>query len=276
MSVEDVAGATRIRATLVRAIESGDFSRCGGLVYARGHVKSIARVVGADVSAVLAEFDRSQQAADADPGSGTVGAVRPGSQGKAGRPPAGPRAGLSAPSLPNPFPPFEAAGKLGRSGNPSARWASLAIGVLVVVAVILGVSWVAGMRQSSGPNAGASPGRPSAVVTTAATVPRSTPTPARTTASPSPTPSAAARGVTLRVRASAGDSWLLVTSSGGGQVFQGVLASGQVQEFRDDRQLTVKFGNSHAVTLTLNGRDVGAPSCGTIVCSQQFTSVSAG
>jgi cytoskeleton protein RodZ len=38
LSVEDVAASTRIRATLVRAIENDDFSRSGGAVYARGHI----------------------------------------------------------------------------------------------------------------------------------------------------------------------------------------------------------------------------------------------
>ena len=34
LSVEDVAAATRIRATIIRAIEADDFAACGGAVYA--------------------------------------------------------------------------------------------------------------------------------------------------------------------------------------------------------------------------------------------------
>jgi cytoskeletal protein RodZ len=64
MSVEDVSSATRIRAGLVRAIEADDFDPCGGAVYARGHLRSIARVVGIDPEPLVAEFDRSHEVED--------------------------------------------------------------------------------------------------------------------------------------------------------------------------------------------------------------------
>lgn len=57
MSVEDLADRTKIRASIITAIEGGDFSACGGDVYARGHLKSIAAVLGLDPDALLAEFD---------------------------------------------------------------------------------------------------------------------------------------------------------------------------------------------------------------------------
>lgn len=55
--MDDVAADTRIRATLIRAIETDDFRMCGGTVYARGHIRSIARVVGVDPGPLIAEFD---------------------------------------------------------------------------------------------------------------------------------------------------------------------------------------------------------------------------
>src|SRR5437763_2849218 len=58
MSVEDVSSATRIRAGLIRSIEADEFDPCGGAVYARGHIRSIARVVGIDPQPLVAEFDR--------------------------------------------------------------------------------------------------------------------------------------------------------------------------------------------------------------------------
>jgi len=57
LSVEDVAADTRIRATLISAIEADEFGLCGGTVYARGHIRSIARVVGVDPADVIGEFD---------------------------------------------------------------------------------------------------------------------------------------------------------------------------------------------------------------------------
>jgi hypothetical protein len=48
LSIEEVAAATRIRPGMVREIEAGDFIHCGGDVYARGHVRAIAKCVGVD------------------------------------------------------------------------------------------------------------------------------------------------------------------------------------------------------------------------------------
>jgi cytoskeletal protein RodZ len=52
-----VSQQTRIRETIIRAIEQGDFSPCGGDFYARGHIRSIAGVVGTDPAALVREYD---------------------------------------------------------------------------------------------------------------------------------------------------------------------------------------------------------------------------
>lgn len=59
--MDDVAADTRIRATLIRAIEADDFRLCGGNVYARGHIRSIAKVVGTDAAPLIGEFDTANQ-----------------------------------------------------------------------------------------------------------------------------------------------------------------------------------------------------------------------
>jgi cytoskeletal protein RodZ len=57
LSVEDVAADTRIRAGLITAIEADRFEQCGGAVYARGHIRSIARVIGINADELVAEFN---------------------------------------------------------------------------------------------------------------------------------------------------------------------------------------------------------------------------
>jgi cytoskeletal protein RodZ len=52
-----VSEQTRIRESIVRAIEQGDFSPCGGDFYARGHIRSIAEVVGVDPVPLIREYD---------------------------------------------------------------------------------------------------------------------------------------------------------------------------------------------------------------------------
>ena len=56
--MDDVAADTRIRATVIEAIEADHFELCGGTVYARGHIRSIARVVGVDSEPLIARVRR--------------------------------------------------------------------------------------------------------------------------------------------------------------------------------------------------------------------------
>jgi len=65
MTIEQLSAATRIRTGLLVAMEADDFSRCGGNFYARGHIRSIARVVKADPAPLLATFD-AEHAVDED------------------------------------------------------------------------------------------------------------------------------------------------------------------------------------------------------------------
>jgi cytoskeletal protein RodZ len=57
LTVSQVAGRTRIRETVIRAIERDDYTLCGGNFYARGHIRSIARVAGIDPEPLIGEYD---------------------------------------------------------------------------------------------------------------------------------------------------------------------------------------------------------------------------
>ncbi|MEV6284646.1 RodZ domain-containing protein [Kribbella sp. NPDC051770] len=66
LSIEQLSAATRIRTGLLVAMEADDFSRCGGNFYARGHIRSIARVVKADPAPLLAAFDEAYPPSEPD------------------------------------------------------------------------------------------------------------------------------------------------------------------------------------------------------------------
>jgi hypothetical protein len=57
LTVADVSARTRIREGLIRAIERDEFDACGGDFYARGHIRAIAEVVGADPGGLVGEYD---------------------------------------------------------------------------------------------------------------------------------------------------------------------------------------------------------------------------
>lgn len=57
LSVADVAAATRMRASIIEAMESDDFSHCGGAVYARAQLKMMAPIIGLDPDEIAQYFD---------------------------------------------------------------------------------------------------------------------------------------------------------------------------------------------------------------------------
>jgi cytoskeletal protein RodZ len=57
LTITQVSQQTRIRESIIRAIEQNDFTSCGGDFYARGHIRSIASVVGVDPAPLIREYD---------------------------------------------------------------------------------------------------------------------------------------------------------------------------------------------------------------------------
>jgi cytoskeletal protein RodZ len=60
LTITEVSKRTRIRETIIRDIERDDYSACGGDFYARGHIRAIARVVGADPGPLIEQYDAAR------------------------------------------------------------------------------------------------------------------------------------------------------------------------------------------------------------------------
>ncbi|MDJ0341635.1 helix-turn-helix domain-containing protein [Streptomyces sp. H10-C2] len=56
LTIDEVSSITRVRAPIVLAIEQDDFSNCGGDVYARGHIRNLARAVGIDPEPLVQQY----------------------------------------------------------------------------------------------------------------------------------------------------------------------------------------------------------------------------
>jgi hypothetical protein len=87
LSVDELADRTRIRPHVIEAIEVDDFSACGGDFYARGHLRTLARVLGVEGAPILATYDERYAHAPIDPrrvfeaelaGAGSIRATRGG------------------------------------------------------------------------------------------------------------------------------------------------------------------------------------------------------
>ena len=59
LTVDQVAERTRIRPHVIESIEVDDFAACGGDFYARGHLRTLARVLGLDAAPLLTAYDET-------------------------------------------------------------------------------------------------------------------------------------------------------------------------------------------------------------------------
>ena len=60
LSTADLAARTKIRESMLVALEADDFDCFGGSAYVRGHLKVLANCLGLDPEGLAAEFDASQ------------------------------------------------------------------------------------------------------------------------------------------------------------------------------------------------------------------------
>jgi hypothetical protein len=226
-SVEDVSAATRIRAGLIREMEADDFHACGGDVYARGHIRSIARTLGIDPGPLVAEFDSAHNAEPA-----VVPTVPPESDQLA--------LAHAEPRRPN--------------------WTAA---MVVALLLVIGVA-AYGLISNTGTGTPTRNVVANGPVST--TPPPTSPAPQPSTSkTPSVPPSSLADAYNpnlaiLQVRALSQSTWLQVTEASTGQVlFQNLLQPGQTKRFRSSAGLDFVIGNAPAVDLVVNGKDVGSP-----------------
>jgi cytoskeletal protein RodZ len=60
-SIDDLSDATNIRTALLREMEEDEFINCGGEIYARGHLRNIAKKLNIDEQPFLDTYESEQQ-----------------------------------------------------------------------------------------------------------------------------------------------------------------------------------------------------------------------
>lgn len=222
MTLDDVAERSRVRRTVIEHIEADDFALCGGDVYARGHLRTLAGIVGADPAPLVAEFDR-----------------------------------LHAPHAPSATEVFESE-TAARPERRGPNWTAAMAVALLVVAVI-GVMQLVNRGGAGSPTAVSEPTGSSAAALPTASA--SSASPSSPVPSSQPTNSAIAAvpgGVTVRLTVNTGKSWLSVTA-GSTEVFTGIVAAGTTKVFTDPASVKLVLGNAGAVSLNVNGVEIGSP-----------------
>ncbi|MFF0627685.1 helix-turn-helix domain-containing protein [Streptomyces sp. NPDC004296] len=221
LTVEEVSTATRVRIPLVHAIEQDDFSSCGGDVYARGHIRALARAVSLDPQSLIERYD-------ADHG---------------GRP---------TPTVAAPL--FEA--ERIRSEPRRPNWTAAMVAAIVAVVGFAGFTFFSsGNKHQGGPIASdtAKADKPGPA---SRTIHPQAPQPPR----PAPSDSAIAGlpkdKVTIKVTAKDGQSWISAKDANGKLLQDGLLKQGESKTFTDKERIDLVVGNAGAVQLYVNGKEV--------------------
>ncbi|WP_328906193.1 helix-turn-helix domain-containing protein [Streptomyces sp. NBC_00234] len=218
LTVEEVSSSTRVRIPIVHAIEEDDFSRCGGDVYARGHIRTFARVVGLDPDPLVAQFDDEH----------------------GGRP------------VPTPAAPLFEAERI-RSEPRRPNWTAAMVAAIVVVVGFVGFTLFSG--EDNGPSTaqvaeGSTPDKTTPKPTT------TKPSDPKPVPSESAIAAAPRDKVTVKLSAVQGKSWISAKDHNGRLLFDGLLLQGQSKTFQDKERIDLVLGDAGAIELFVNGKKV--------------------
>lgn len=220
LTIDEVSSSTRVRVPIVHAIEEDDFSRCGGDVYARGHIRTLARAVGIDPDPLVAQYD-------ADHG---------------GRPSPTPAAPL-----------FEAERIRPEPRRPN--WTAAMVAAIVAVVGFVGFTLFNGSEDGSkgskvadGPAPEQKP-RPTKSPASKPADPKPDPSDSAIAAVPKDK-------VTVKLSVLDDKSWISAKSHNGRLLFDGTLLKGESKTFQDDERVDLILGNAGAIELFVNGKRV--------------------
>jgi cytoskeleton protein RodZ len=218
LSIDDLSAATNIRGTLLREMESDNFSQCGGETYARGHLRNIAIKLNADPQIFLTAFEDEQMQVDRSMQDLLV-------ENNVMREPKEVR---------------------------KVSWKVL-VTISVASLFVAGLAQII-VSNDSEPDIPVAVEE----TATPTESPEATPEPTaaeEVTPTDEPTVSTG-QGVEVVISAVRAKSWLFVSDSSGRVLFSGQVAKGVTKTFTTDAQLNLKIGNAGGVDLSVNGKKI--------------------
>ncbi|MGX4689467.1 RodZ domain-containing protein [Streptomyces sp. JNUCC 63] len=222
MTVEDVSRATRVRMAIVHAIEADDFAPCGGDVYARGHIRTLAKAVRLDPAPLLAQYE-------------AVSGGRP---------------------APTPAAPLFEAERI-RPERRGPNWTAAMVAAIVVVVGFVGFTAFKGGSSDTGGKEQVAEGPTPTAGRAASPKPKNS-KPAEPKPEPSDSAIAAAPQdkVTVQVSAANGRSWISAKDHNGRMLFDGLLNKGESKTFQDSTKINLILGDAGAIQLYVNGKKI--------------------
>ncbi|MFH9864183.1 helix-turn-helix domain-containing protein [Streptomyces sp. NPDC017202] len=218
LTVDDVSTATRVRIAIVHAIEADDFTPCGGDVYARGHIRTLARAVRLDPAPLIEQYDATH----------------------GGRP------------APTPAAPMFEAERI-RPERRGPNWTAAMVAAIVAVVGFVGFTAFKGDDGTTDVADGTTPSS-----SAPATPTPKTDKPVGEEPEPSDSAIAAAPQdkVTVQVTATDGKSWISAKDHNGRLLFDGLLKQGESQTFQDSEKVNLVLGDAGAIQLYVNGKKI--------------------
>ncbi|MFF9843962.1 helix-turn-helix domain-containing protein [Streptomyces sp. NPDC020422] len=219
LTVEEVSASTRVRVPIVHAIEEDDFSRCGGDVYARGHIRTLARAVGLDPAGLVEQYDAEH----------------------GGRPAPTPAAPL-----------FEAERIRPEPRRPN--WTAAMVAAIVAVVGFVGFTMFNGndIRGNGTVAEGPAPAPKAAT----STKPKPKPVPVKPAPTESAIAAVPQDKVTVKLTATDDKSWISAKAHDGKLLFDGLLLQGESKTFQDDERIDLILGNAGPIELYVNGKKI--------------------
>ncbi|MER6149987.1 helix-turn-helix domain-containing protein [Streptomyces hirsutus] len=217
LTVDDVTTATRVRIAIVHAIEADNFEPCGGDVYARGHIRTLARAVHLDPAPLITQYDAEH----------------------GGRP------------APTPAAPLFEAERI-RPERRGPNWTAAMVAAIVVVIGFVGFTMVNG---GDGDKANVADGDATASASESSTPKSEKPAP-EPEPSDSAIAAAPQDKVIVKVSAPDGRSWISAKDHSGRLLFDGLLAQGDSKTFEDSSKINLVLGDAGAIDLFVNGKKI--------------------
>jgi cytoskeletal protein RodZ len=221
LTVDDISSATRVRIAIVHAIEADDFTPCGGDVYARGHIRTLAKAVRLDPAELLAQYD-------ADHG---------------GRP------------APTPAAPLFEAERI-RPERRGPNWTAAMVAAIVAVIGFVGFTFVKGGDDGGSEASVAEEAQPTAGGSASPSAKPKKPADPKPDPSESAIAAAPRDKVTVKVSADEGRSWISAHDHNGRQLFDGLLKQGDSKTFQDNEKIKLVLGDAGAIQLYVNGKKI--------------------